>query len=222
MRGQEEFEMSVRKDVISNSLVKAREVAPPRGFEQSVDLTVNLKDLDMRQPDNRVNLRIQVPHGVGGQKVLVFAQGDLALRARRAGADRVIEPTELNAIGSDKKEAKKQLNGFDIFVAEAPLMPTVGRVAGPILGPKGKMPTPIPPQAPIDAILERERRTIILRSRDRLFVKCKIGKESMQDDELVDNIESVLNNLTGALKRGENNIKSVFLKLTMGPAIKVI
>ena len=67
--------MSVRKDVIMASLVKARETAPSRGFEQSVDLTVNLKDLDMRQPDNRVNLRVQVPHGVGGQKVLVFAQG---------------------------------------------------------------------------------------------------------------------------------------------------
>jgi large subunit ribosomal protein L1 len=214
--------MSVRKDVIMDSLAKAREAAPPRGFEQSVDLTVNLKDLDMRQPNNRVNLRVQVPHGVGGQKVLVFAQGDMALRARRAGADRVVEPTELNAMGSDKKEAKRQLNGYDIFVAEAPLMPTVGRVAGPILGPRGKMPTPVPPQAPIDAILERERRTVILRSQDRLFVKCKIGKETMSDDELAENIESVLGNLTGVLNRGVNNVKSVFLKLTMGPAIRVI
>jgi large subunit ribosomal protein L1 len=214
--------MSVRKDKITDSLAKAREAAPPRGLEKSVDLTVNHKDLDMRQTDNRVNLRIQVPHGVGGQKVLVFAQGDLALRARRAGADRVVEPTELNAMGSDKKEAKRQLNGYDIFVAEAPLMPTVGRVAGPILGPRGKMPTPVPPQAPIDAILERERRTVILRSRDKLFVKCKIGKETMSDEELVDNIESVLSNLNGALKRGANNVKSIFLKLTMGPAIKVV
>ncbi len=205
-----------------DSLAKAREVAPPRGFEQSIDLTVNLKDLDMRQPDNRVNLRVQLPHGVGGQKVLIFAQGDLALRARRAGADRVIEPTELHALGSDKKEAKRQLKDYDIFVAEAPLMPAVGRVAGPILGPRGKMPTPVPPQAPIDAILERERRTVILRSQDRPFVKCKVGKESMPDEELADNIEYLLNNLTGVLNRGANNVKSVFLKLTMGPAIKVI
>jgi len=214
--------MSVRKDVIMDSLAKAREEAPPRGFEQSVDLTVNLRDLDMRQPDNRVNLRVQVPHGVGGQKVLVFAQGDLALRARRAGADRVVEPAELNELASDKKEAKKRLNDYDIFVAEAPLMPTVGRVAGPILGPKGKMPTPVPPQAPIDAILERERRTVILRSRERSFVKCKIGKESMPDEEIADNATAVLDSLTNALKRGENNIKTVYLKLTMGPAVKVI
>lgn len=213
--------MSVRKDTILEALAKARGSAPPRGFEQSVDLTVNLRDLDMRQPDNRVNLRVQVPNGVGGQKVLVFAQGDLALRARRAGANRVVEPAELNEMASDRKEAKKKLKDYDIFVAEAPLMPTVGRVAGPILGPKGKMPTPVPPQAPIDAILERERRTVILRSRDRLFVKCKVGMESMPDEEIAGNVDAVLNSLTGAMKRGTNNIKSVYLKLTMGPAVRL-
>jgi large subunit ribosomal protein L1 len=213
--------MSVRKDTILEALAKARNSAPPRGFEQSVDLTVNLRDLDMRQPDNRVNLRIQVPNGVGGQKVLLFAQGDLALRARRAGADRVMEPAELNEMASDRKEAKRRLKDYDIFVAEAPLMPTVGRVVGPILGPKGKMPTPVPPQAPIDAILERERRTVILRSQDRPFVKCKVGKEAMSDEEIAGNVEAVLNSLTNALKRGANNIMSIYLKLTMGPAVKL-
>jgi large subunit ribosomal protein L1 len=205
-----------------DALAKARDAAPERGFEQSVDLTVNFKDLDMRQPDNRVNLRISVPNGVGGQKVLVFASGDLALRARRAGADSVIEPTELNELAADRKTAKKRLRGYDIFVAEAPLMPTVGRVAGPILGPRGKMPTPVPPQAPIDAILERERRVVILRSRERPFVKCKVGKESMADEDIVGNVEAVLSSLSGSLKRGMNNVQSVYLKLTMGPSVKLL
>ena len=214
--------MSVPRQAIMGALAEAREAAPERGFEQSVDLTVNFKDLDMRQPDNRVNLRVSVPNGVGGQKVLVFASGDLALRSRRAGADSVIEPTELNELAADRKAAKKRLRGYDIFVAEAPLMPTVGRVAGPILGPRGKMPTPVPPQAPIDAILERERRVVILRSRERPFVKCKIGKESMADEDLVGNIEAVLSSLNGSLKRGMNNVQSVYLKLTMGPSVKLI
>jgi large subunit ribosomal protein L1 len=101
-------------------------------------------------------------------------------------------------------------------------MPTVGRVAGPILGPKGKMPTPVPPQAPIDAILERERRVVILRSRERPFVKCKVGKESMPDEDLVGNIEAVLSNLANSLKRGMNNVQSIYLKLTMGPSVKLL
>ncbi len=214
--------MSVPREAIMDALSKAREAAPERGFEQTVDLTVNLKDLDMRQPANRVDLRVSVPNGVGGQKVLVFASGDLALRARRAGADSVIEPTELNELASDRKAAKKRLKGYDIFIAEAPLMPTVGRVAGPILGPKGKMPTPVPPQAPIDAILERERRVVILRSRERPFVKCKVGKESMADDDLAGNIEAVLSNLSNSLKRGMNNVQSIYLKLTMGPSVRLL
>jgi large subunit ribosomal protein L1 len=214
--------MSVPREQIMDALAKARDAAPPRGFEQSVDLTINLRDLDMRQPDNRVNLRISLPNGVGGQKVLVFASGDLALRSRRAGADDVIEPAELNELANDRKAAKKRLSGYDVFIAEAPLMPTVGRVAGPILGPKGKMPTPVPPQAPIDSILERERRVVVMRSRERPFVKCKVGKESMSDDEIASNVEAVLSNLNNSLKRGMNNVKSVYLKLTMGPAVKLL
>lgn len=214
--------MSVPRNNIIDALTLAREGAPVRSFEQSVDLTVNFRDLDMRQPDNRINLRLSLPNGIGNQKVLVFAQGDLALRSRRAGADSVIEPRELDDLSKDKKAAKNRLKDYDIFVAEAPLMPVVGRVAGPILGPRGKMPTPVPPQAPIDAILERERRTIVLRSRDKPFVKCKVGRETMDDDEIVTNIESVLNNIMSSVKRGRNNIRSIYIKLTMGPAIKLL
>jgi large subunit ribosomal protein L1 len=152
----------------------------------------------------------------------VFASGDLALRARRAGADEVVEPAELDQLATDKKAAKKKLAPYDSFVAEAPMMPTVGRVAGPILGPRGKMPTPVPPQAPIDNILERERRTIVLRSRDKAFVHCIVGKEGMSDEEVAQNIETVIRNLTAATKRGFANIKSMYLKLTMGDSVKLL
>lgn len=214
--------MSYSRNLIQGALNKAREGTPKRSFEQSVDITINFKDIDMRQPANRVDLRLSLPNGIGNQKVLVFAQGDLALRARRSGADSVVEPQELDELAKDRKSAKKRLKDYDIFVAEAPLMPTVGRVAGPILGPKGKMPTPVPPQAPIDVILERERKSVILRSRDRPFVKCKVGQESMSDDEIIGNIESLLNDLVNNLKRGRNNIRSIYVKLTMGPAIRVV
>jgi large subunit ribosomal protein L1 len=212
--------MSLPREKILEAITKAREVAPARNFEQSFDLAVNLRELDMNRPDNRVNIRVQLPNGVGARKVLVFASGDLALRARRAGADAVVEPAELDQLATDKKAAKKALKDYDTFVAEAPMMPTVGRVAGPILGPKGKMPTPVPPQAPIDNIIERERSTVILRSRDKPFVHCIVGKEEMSDEDVAQNIEAVMTNLTRATKRGFGNVKNVFLKLTMGESVK--
>jgi len=214
--------MSIPREKIIDALVKARDAAPQRGFEQSIDLTVNLRELDMRRPENRVNLRVHLPNGVGSQRVLVFASGDLALRARRAGVEAVIEPPELQEMASDRKAAKKRLKDFDIFIAEAPLMPTVGRVVGPILGPKGKMPTPVPPQAAIDAIIERERRVVILRSRDRPLLHCIVGKEGMEDEKVAENVENVLSSLTGVLKRGMGNIRSIYLKLTMGPAVEIL
>ncbi len=213
--------MSLPREKILEAVEKAREAAPARNFDQSFDLVVNLRELDMNRPDNRVNVRVQLPKGVGARRVLVFASGDLALRARRAGADAVVEPAELDQLATDKKAAKKALNDYDTFVAEAPMMPTVGRVAGPILGPKGKMPTPVPPQAPIDSIIERERRTVVLRSRDKPLVHCIVGKEGMSDTDVAQNIEAVMTNLTRATKRGFANIRSVFLKLTMGESVKV-
>ena len=214
--------MSLPRNKIINAIEKARGASPPRNFVQSFDLAVNLRELDMNRPDNRVNIRFQLPNGVGQRKVLVFASGDLALRARRAGADAVVEPAELDQLASDKKAAKNRLKDFDVFVAEAPMMPTVGRVAGPILGPRGKMPTPVPPQAPIDNIIERERRVVNLRSRDKPFVHCIVGKEDMSDEDIAQNIEAVVSNLNGATKRGWGNIKSMFLKLTMGESVKMV
>ena len=214
--------MSLPRNKIINAIEAARGASPPRNFVQSFDLAVNLRELDMNRPDNRVNIRFQLPNGVGQRKVLVFASGDLALRARRAGADAVVEPAELDQLASDKKAAKNRLKDYDVFVAEAPMMPTVGRVAGPILGPRGKMPTPVPPQAPIDNIIERERRVVNLRSRDKPFVHCIVGKEDMSDEDIAQNIESVVSNLNGATKRGWGNIKSMFLKLTMGESVKMV
>ncbi|HUV35178.1 MAG TPA: 50S ribosomal protein L1 [Candidatus Desulfaltia sp.] len=213
--------MSLPKKQITEAIEKAREASPARNFQQSFDLAVNLRELDMNRPDQRVNLRFTLPNGVGARKVLVFASGDLALRARRAGADAVVEPAELDQLATDKKAAKKALQPYDSFVAEAPMMPTVGRVAGPILGPRGKMPTPVPPQAPIDSIIERERRTVVLRSRDKPFVHCIVGKEDMSDEEVAQNIEAVVQNVTRATRRGFANVRSVYLKLTMGDAVKV-
>ncbi len=213
--------MSLPTKKIKEAVEKARSVSPARKFEQTFDLVINLRELDMTRPDNRVNIRFQLPKGIGERKVLVFASGDLALRSRRAGADDVIEPEELAQLATDKKAAKRRLADYDVFVAEAPMMPTVGRVAGPILGPRGKMPTPVPPQAPIDNILERERRTIVVRSRDKPFVHCMVGKEGMSDDDVIQNIETVVTNLSAATKRGFSNIKSMYLKLTMGGSVKL-
>lgn len=214
--------MSASRKQILDALSKARETSEKRNFNQSVELIINLREVDMKRPENRINLRVELPKGTGSRRVLIFASGDLALRARRAGADGVIEPSELEALSKDNKEAKKRLRDYDAFVSEAPLMPTVSRVVGRFLGPKGKMPVPVPPEAPIDSILEREKRVVVLRSRDKPLIQCLVGTEDMRAEDIAENIESVLSNLTRVLKRGAGNIKSVYIKMTMGESVRLI
>ncbi|RJS89918.1 50S ribosomal protein L1 [Candidatus Bathyarchaeota archaeon] len=214
--------MAVSRREILRALKELREKRVERNFKQSIDLIVNLKDLDLRRPENRVNLRVELPHGTGKErKVCVFAEGDLALKAREAGVDLILGQDRLRELSSNRKEAKKLLTKYDVFLAEAPLMPLVGRVAGPILGPRGRMPTPVPPNAPLEQILERQRRTVLLRSRDRPLVQCSVGTEDMGDEEIAENVEAVLSALVGSLRRGAGNIKSIYLKMTMGPPVRL-
>ncbi len=127
----------------------------------------------------------------------------------------------MDKIGKEKKQARKIAQKYDFFVAEAPLMPLVGKTLGQILGPRGKMPTPIPPTAPIDDIIKRFRRNVRLKMKDQAVVQCKVGTEDMTDDALVQNIQTVISRLEAKLEKGPKNIKSIAIKASMGPPVKI-
>lgn len=214
--------MSISKNDVLKALTEVRAKKGERNFKQSVDLVVNFKELDLKRPENRINLNASVPYSTGkASKVCVFASGDLALRAKRAEVDLVIEPDRLRELGTNRKEAKKLLSKYDLFLAETSMMANVGRVVGPILGPRGKMPTPVPPNAPIEQIIEREKKSVPLRTRDKAFIQLGIGTEEMEDDKLAENTEVVLSTLLGSLKRGMGNIRSIYLKTSMGEPVRL-
>jgi large subunit ribosomal protein L1 len=214
--------MSVSRKEIQKALEEMRTKSGERSFKQSIDLIINLKEIDLKRPENRVNLTVNLPHGTGkGQKICVFATGDLALRARKAEVDLVVDQDQLKDLSANRKEAKKLLSKYDLFLAESSLMPVVGRVAGPILGPRGKMPTPVPPNAPIEQIVERQKNIIPVRSRDKPLIQLGIGTEDMKEEELADNIETVLSALVEKLKRGIGNIRSIYLKPSMGAPVRL-
>jgi large subunit ribosomal protein L1 len=204
------------------ALKEMTESKKKRGFEQSVELMVKLQNIDLKKTENRINEMIELPNGIGKPtKVCVMASGDLALKARNAKAEMVMNREDLDRVASDKKEAQRLANEYDYFIAEASMMPTIGKVLGQALGPKGKMPTPIPPNAPIDQIIERHRRMVRVRARDNPLIKCKVGTESMPMDKIIENIETVISRLEGKLERGSKNISKVIVKYTMSPPIKL-
>ncbi len=201
---------------------KALEHSPKRNFVQTVDLSINLKDVDMSIPKNRIQEDIILPHGRGKPiKVCVFGSGEMLLKARDV-ADRVVSVEELGTIADDKKQAKKMANEFEYFIAEAPLMPTIGKRLGIVLGPRGKMPKPIPPGADPKPMIDNLRKSVSIRTRDKMTFHTAVGTTDMTPEDIADNIELIVKRVGMKLEKGTMNIRSAFVKTTMGPSEKVI
>ena len=167
---------------------KALEGAKKRNFVETVELAINLKDVDLSIPKNRITDDIILPNGRGrAVKICVIGGGELALKAKDV-ADVVITPDELQAIADDKKQAKKLANSTDYFIAEAPLMAVVGKRLGTVLGPRGKMPKPIAPGVDPTAMIDGLRRTVSVRTKDRMTFHAPVGTVEMSPEQLADNI----------------------------------
>ncbi|TET26750.1 MAG: 50S ribosomal protein L1 [Candidatus Bathyarchaeum sp.] len=210
---------------MKNLLAAVKEVkskATERKFSQSIDLAINLQNIDMKKPEGRIQERVELPNSVGKElKICVIATGEMALKAKRAGASLVIERAALEALVGDKKKQKDIAKNYDIFIAEAPMMPLVGKTLGASLGPRGKMPTPVPPNANIEDQIERHRKIVFVRTRGQPVLQCRVGNEDMTDKEIAENVQAVVRRIEGKLKRGIKNFRSVYLKTSMGSAVKV-
>ena len=201
----------------------AKEQAKPRNFTQSIDVIINLKDLDVRKPENRFSEEVALPNGRGKEiKIGVIADGELALAAKNAGVDVVISKEDLQEFGKDIKAAKKVVNSVDSFIAQADMMPLVGRFLGRILGPRNKMPKPVPASARIEPLLERTQATIKVGVKQQPSIQILVGTQDMDDEKLAENIEAVLAVLDRNLEKGRNQIKSMYIKATMGSVVRVI
>lgn len=202
--------------------VKAALESPERKFSESIDLIINLKNIDMSQPQNRVSEDVILPNGHGRPiKICLFADGEMAINAKDH-VDLIIPSEEIEKLAEEKRDAKKLAREYDFFVADSQFMPVIGRKFGPILGPRGKMPDPVPPGVDIIPILGRFRRLVRLRSKDKLTFHVTIAQRGMSEDEIAGNIKEIIDRLEMTLEKGKQNIKSIYLKTTMGNAVKVI
>jgi large subunit ribosomal protein L1 len=206
---------------IENAVSRALEEAPDRNFRETVDLAVNLRDIDLDNPANRVDEDVVLPAGTGQETtIVVFAEGETALRAEDV-ADQVLSADELEDLGDDDDEAKDLAADTDFFVAEANMMQDIGRYLGTVLGPRGKMPTPLQPDDDVVEVVNRMKNTVQLRSRDRRTFHTRVGAEDMDAEDISDNIDVIVRRLHADLEKGPMNIDSIYVKTTMGPAMEV-
>lgn len=187
-----------------------------RKFDQTVDLVINLKKFDIKK--NQVNLFINMPHKIKDKKICGFFETE------QEGVE-TITPAQFKKY-SDKKELKKLIKKFDFFIAQGSVMPKVATTFGRALGPAGKMPSP--QLGIVMNVSEKEIEDLKKRINNTLKVKVKessiklaIGKQSMSDEDIIENILSVYNYVVKALPRDKENIKNIKLKFTMTKPIKI-
>ena len=208
-------------DTIVDAVARALDEAPPRNFRETVDLAVNLRDLDLNDPSKRVDESVVLPAGTGQEtQIVVFASGETALRAEEA-ADQVLDGDDLEELGDDTDAAKDLADETDFFVAEASMMQDIGRFLGTVLGPRGKMPTPLQPDDDVVETVNRMKNTVQLRSRDRRTFHTRVGAQDMDPDEIADNVDVIVRRLEANLEKGPLNIDSMYVKTTMGPSVEV-
>jgi large subunit ribosomal protein L1 len=214
--------MPLDKKTLLDAIKEAKAKSGEKKFIQSIELILDIKEIDMKSPEGKIRQVIELPHVTGKpNKILVVASGELALKARKAKVDMVMEKADIEGVSGKKKQLRKLANNYDVFLSEAPLMPLVGRTFGPVLGPRGKLPVPVPPNADITGLIKKHRKTVVVRMRNQPIIQCSVGTVDMSEEDLVDNIQAVLRVLEGKLKRGLKNIKFAFIKTSMGKPVKI-
>lgn len=207
--------MAELKKELENALQQLRK-DKERKFDQTVDLVINLKKFDLKK--SQVNLFINMPHKIKDKKICGFFE------TKQEGIE-TITPAQFKKY-SDKKELKKLIKKFDFFIAQGSVMPKVATTFGRALGPAGKMPSP--QLGIIMNVSEKEIENLKKRINNTLKIKVKessiklaIGKQSMPDKDIVENILSVYDSVVKALPRDKENIKNIKLKFTMTKPVKI-
>ncbi len=216
----------VSKEEFIQTLQQVKASSPKRKFAQSVDLIINLKELDLKKPEEQVDVWVPLVNPKGNVIKIAALVGPEMQEQAKANCDLVIMHDEFKKYEGKKKEIRKLAKTNDMFIAQANIMPDVAKFFGRVLGPRGKMPNPkagcvVPPNANLKALTEKLKRTLHVVAKTQLSAKCSIGKEDMPDEKLIENILLVYNAVLHALPQEINNIKSIILKLSMGPPFKV-
>ena len=150
----------------------------------------------------------------------MFAAGEAATKAKAAGIA-VFTPQDIEDFGGNKGRAKKAANQFDFFLSEVPHMGLIGRYLGTVLGPRGKMPRPVPPTLDPAMLAAGLASTVVVKSGDKMTFHASFGTVKQSHEELLANAMEVFTRVTTKLERGVGNIRSLYIKTSMGPSQRI-
>jgi len=200
-----------------------------RKFDESIDFIINLKDINLNDPKNRIDKELILNEEVvGSPKICAIASDEILMEAKNLGMDTIDREGLASLDREEKKIKKKFVKKYDYFIVEDKLMRDVARYLARFLGPAGKMPKPFPTgygiiSSPNDlkTAYERYKKIIRIQVKKNPIVQVKIGKKSMDAEKLFSNIKTVVDYIAGLMPHKYNNFRSMYVKSTMGPAIRI-
>ncbi len=213
-------ETEVKKMSLAEAIAEASKAPKKRKFSQTWDLSINVVGLDLKKPENRFSAELILPEGRGKELKVAIFSATMGAEAEKC-ADTVISKLELEAMIKQKKKLKKLVRHTDRFLAEASLMPLIGKSLGPILAPRGKMPKPLPPKVPPLAMVNLAKKSVRVMLKDSPAIHIPVGTDSMKPESVEKNAMAAYKLVVDKLPKGNINIKSVLIKLTMGKPMKV-
>ncbi|HLP80231.1 MAG TPA: hypothetical protein VK158_06335 [Acidobacteriota bacterium] len=213
------------KESFSKALAQLKKDAPERKFNQSVDLVFNLKDLDLKKPEEQVDFYLRLPKALKKRKKVCGLVGPELFEDANKILDKSYAQSEFERL--TKKEIKVLAEQFDYFVAQANVMPKVAATFGRILGPRGKMPNPkagcvVAPKSNLVPVQEALTNTIRIRTRTAPILQISVGTTDMSDADLTENASAAYTAVVQHLPKELNNLKNVYMKLTMSKPVKVL
>jgi len=213
------------KEVIANSESKKK-----RKFVETVDIVVNLKNVNLKDPNRRFNNEIELPNPVDEKTtVCFFVDGDQLVQAGNLKAD-ALSKDAMEAIGKkEKAEKRKFVHKYEYFVANTEMMKNLAKTLGKALGPSGKMPRPQPqgygvinPSDSLAPTLERYKKIVRMKLQKFPLIQFKIGSKAMDVKKLAQNLKASIEWIEQKLEKGKANIKSIYVKTTMGAPVKLL
>ncbi len=213
----------MNKEEIIKALKEAKEKAKKRNFVQTFDLSIALRDIDLKKPENRIKTIIFFDKLNKKNKIVAFVEAKY--RKYAENADLVITEQDIKEY-NDKRKARKIAKEYDFFIAMPTMMARIARVFGKYLGPRGKMPDPkfgmiVPKPENLPKVIEKFRTAVRINMKDNPNINVKVGDETMDLEDVAENIMKVYETLIEKLPKRRHNIKGIYVKLTMGPSVAI-
>jgi len=215
---------------LENSVIKKEGFKDKvRKFDETVDFTINLKDINLKDPKQRIDKELILVHPLTDTpKICIVASDEILMQAKKLGVDTVDNEGLRNLNQQEKSSKKKFVKKYDYFIVEDKMMRDIARYLARFLGPAGKMPKPFPAGYGIissvedlNNALDRYKKIIRIQVKKQPIVQVKVGRKSMDAEKILDNLKEIVNYIADKMPHKYNNFKSAFIKTTMGKSIKI-